>query len=96
MCPKWIRTGARAVKITNDVSHAGLVTHNGSQMDGFLGVILQIISNVKTTFNPPLLDYTHLGEGLNLSAVTGSPLSGKETKGAVTGSFVLDAIKITI
>ena len=34
---------------------------------------------------------THLGEGLDLSAVTSSPLLGEETKRAVTGGFVLCA-----
>lgn len=32
---------------------------------------------------------THLGEGLDLSAVAGGPLSGQETKRTMTGSFVL-------
>ena len=35
-----VHLGAGAVKVTNDVSHTGLVAHEGRQVDGLLGVIL--------------------------------------------------------
>ena len=35
-----LRTGTGAVKITDDVRHAGLVAHSGSEVDGLLRVIL--------------------------------------------------------
>ena len=38
---------------------------------------------------------TYLGEGLDLSAVARSTLAGQETKGAVTGGFVLNPQKST-
>lgn len=45
-----IRTGARTVKITDNVGHTSLVTHNGSQMNGLLGVILyEGIYSIKAT-----------------------------------------------
>lgn len=34
------RTGTLAVEVANDVSHAGLVAHEGGQVDGLFGVIL--------------------------------------------------------
>lgn len=37
---KGTLTGARAVKVTDDMGHASLVAHDGRQMNRLLGVIL--------------------------------------------------------
>lgn len=34
-----VHLGARTFEISNDVGHAGLVAHEGCQVDGFLGVV---------------------------------------------------------
>lgn len=39
-CKDKTRTGTLAVEVANDVGHAGLVAHEGSQVDGLFGVIL--------------------------------------------------------
>jgi hypothetical protein len=83
------RTGSWTVKITDDVSHASLVAHQGSQVNWLLGVIL-----INQTVSMPYpadkkIRSTHLGEGLDLSAVAGRALSRQETKGAVAGRLVL-------
>lgn len=39
------RTGSRALEITNDVGHTGLVTKEGGEVDGLLGVVLQAREN---------------------------------------------------
>ena len=80
-----IRTGARTVKITNNVGHTSLVAHNGGQVNGLLGVILCMSMSLKLRKSRN----TYLREGLNLSAVTGSSLTGKETKRPMAGCFVL-------
>lgn len=51
------------------MGHTGLVTHEGSEVDWLLGVILR--------------------EGLDLSHVSGGPLSGQEPEGTVSWSFEL-------
>lgn len=85
-----IRTGARTVKITDNVGHTSLVTHNGSQMNGLLGVILyETIYSIKATSTRGVRN-AYLGEGLDLSTVTSRTLAGEETKGAMAGRFVLD------
>jgi hypothetical protein len=38
-------TGTRTFKITDNVGHTSLITHEGSQVDGLLGVILRISLN---------------------------------------------------
>lgn len=35
-----VHLGSRSVKVSDDVGHAGLVTHAGGEVDGLLGVIL--------------------------------------------------------
>jgi len=64
-----VHLGTGTVEITNDVSHTGLVTHEGGQVDGLGGIIL--------------------GEGLSLSSVAGSALTGKEPEGTVAWSLKL-------
>ena len=73
------------------MGHTGLVAHDSSQVHRLLGVILSAksTSNVvrKMIF---LAEFTHLGERLDLSAMTGGTLPGEEAKGAMAGRFVLD------
>jgi hypothetical protein len=72
------------------MGHTCLVAHNRRQVDGLLGVILFQCPQYRF-----LLQFsyhtTHLGEGLDLSAMARSTLAGQETKGAVAGGFVLQA-----
>lgn len=37
-----VHLGSGSVKVSDDVSHTGLVTHTGGEMDGLLGVILDV------------------------------------------------------
>ena len=37
-----VHLGSGSVKVSDDVSHTGLVTHAGGEMDGLLGVILDV------------------------------------------------------
>jgi hypothetical protein len=71
------------------VSHASLVAHDGSQMDGFFGVIL---GRDKCHGNNEATDkfITHLWERLDLSSMTSGTLPGKEAEGAMARRFVLD------
>lgn len=39
-CKGQTRTGTLAIEVTDDMSHTSLVAHEGSQVDGFFGVIL--------------------------------------------------------
>lgn len=55
-----VHLGTRLVEVSDDVGHTSLVSHDGSEVDGLLGVVL--------------------GEGLDLTAVSGSTLSGEETQ----------------
>lgn len=32
-------TGSRAIKITNNMGHSSLISHNSGEVDGFLGVV---------------------------------------------------------
>ena len=85
----FVRTGTRTVKITDNVGHTSLVAHHSSQVDGLLRVVLaQDCDEISLSFQRGCWA-THLGERLDLSAVAGSPLSGQETKRAMTGGFVL-------
>ena len=46
-----IRTGARTVKITNNVGHTSLVTQNSRQVNGLLGVILSFREIISSYFS---------------------------------------------
>jgi len=45
-----VHLGSRSVKVSDDVSHTGLVTHAGGEMDRLLGVILDV-SDVLSSFH---------------------------------------------
>ena len=46
------RTRSRTVKVADDVGHAGLVAHDGSQVDGLLGIILSNLLSTISLINP--------------------------------------------
>lgn len=86
------RTRTRAVKVADNVGHAGLVAKEGRQVDRRLGVILVggerygVISLGPTSKGTTGLERrTHLGEALRLSAVAGGPLAREEPEGTATG-----------
>jgi hypothetical protein len=76
------------------VGHTGLVTHDGSEVDGLLGVVLNARSarlDKNTAVNQNRI--THLGEGLDLTPVPGGTLAGEE--GKRTGSRLLVLVRVS-
>lgn len=48
-----VRTGSGSVEVTDNVSHTGLVTHDGGEVNGLLGVVLfQSIMSTPVVFLP--------------------------------------------
>ena len=84
-----IRTRSGTVKVTDNVGHTSLVAHDGSQVDGLLGVILDSKPRTFRHEFPPNSTNSYLGESLNLSTVARSTLAGQETQGTVAGGLVL-------
>lgn len=49
-----ILTGTRTIQITNNVGHTSLVTHEGSQVNRLLGIILRIGLDTTTVLSGAL------------------------------------------
>lgn len=75
------------------MGHTGLVTHDGGEVDGLLGVVLQARSaRFRFRFRQVHQNrFTHLGEGLDLTPVPGGTLAGEE--GKRTGSRLLVLVR---
>lgn len=58
-----VHLGSRSVKVSDDVSHTGLVTHAGSKVDGLLGVILResalFFVFLLSSSSPSIADFLH-------------------------------------
>jgi hypothetical protein len=59
------------------MGHAGLIAHEGSQMNRLFGIILNKLVSSQCQLKNMMR--VHLGESLDLSTVTGRPLSRQKT-----------------